>query len=183
MKGNYVALKLKTLTNPCLRCFYNAVFRRDRYRIIYFHALIDNFGFIYDMNYWLIKSEPNAYSWNDLVKLGRDHWDGVRNYQARNNIMEMKNGDQCFFYHSVSGKCIVGIAEVVREYYPDPTTDDPRWYVMDIAPVRMLKKPVTLEQVKVDKRLDQMMLVTHSRLSVMPVKKEEFDVIIELSEQ
>ncbi len=134
------------------------------------------------MNYWLIKSEPGTYSWDDLVQLGRDHWDGVRNYKARNNIMAMKVGDLCLFYHSVSEKSVVGIAEVVKEHYPDPTTDDNRWYVMDVIPIRKLKRPVTLAEVKADGRLDQMKLVTHSRLSVQPVKKEEFDIIIELSE-
>ena len=134
------------------------------------------------MNYWLIKSEPNTYSYNDLVKLGQDHWDGVRNYMARNNIMLMKKGDLCLFYHSIKEKAIVGIAEVVKEYYPDPTTDDDRWCVMDVIPLQKLKKPVTLAEVKADKRLDKMMLVTHSRLSVQPVKKEEFDIILEKSE-
>jgi predicted RNA-binding protein with PUA-like domain len=134
------------------------------------------------MNYWLIKSEPGTYSWDDFVKLGRDHWDGVRNYKARNNIKEMKVGDICLFYHSVKEKSVVGIAEVVKEYYPDPTTDDPRWYVMDVAPVRKLKKPVTLAEVKADGRLDQMKLVTHSRLSVQPVTEEEYGIILQLSE-
>ena len=135
------------------------------------------------MNYWLIKTEPGTYSWGDFVKMGRDHWDGVRNFKARNNIKAMKVGDQCLFYHSVTDKSIVGIAEVVREYYPDPTTDDHRWYVMDVVPVRKLKRPVTLAEVKADGRLDQMKLVTHSRLSVQPVSQEEFDIIMELSEQ
>jgi predicted RNA-binding protein with PUA-like domain len=134
------------------------------------------------MNYWLIKSEPGTYSWDDFVKLGRDHWDGVRNYKARNNIKEMKVGDICLFYHSVKEKSVVGIAEVVKEYYPDPTTDDPRWYVMDVVPVRKLKKPVTLAEVKADGRLDQMKLVTHSRLSVQPVTEEEYGIILQLSE-
>lgn len=135
------------------------------------------------MNYWLIKTEPETYSWEDFVKLGRDHWDGVRNFKARNNIKSMKVGDQCLFYHSVSEKSVVGIAEVVKEYYPDPTTEDHRWYVMDVVPLRKLKRPVTLAEVKADGRLDQMKLVTHSRLSVQPVTREEFDIILELSEQ
>ena len=135
------------------------------------------------MNYWLIKSEPETYSWDDFVKLGRDHWDGVRNFKARNNIKAMKVGDLCLFYHSVSEKAVVGIAEVVKEYYPDPTTDDHRWYVMDVVPVRKLKKPVTLAEVKADGRLDQMKLVTHSRLSVQPVTEEEYGIILELSER
>lgn len=135
------------------------------------------------MNYWLIKSEPGTYSWDDFVKLGRDHWDGVRNFKARNNIKAMKVGDICLFYHSISEKSVVGLAEVVKEYYPDPTTDDHRWYVMDIVPLRKLERPVTLAEVKADERLDQMKLVTHSRLSVQPVREEEYGIILELSER
>ncbi len=135
------------------------------------------------MNCWLIKTEPCTYSWNDFVKLGRDHWDGVRNFKARNNIKEMKVGDLCLFYHSVSEKSVIGIAEVVRECYLDPTTEDHRWYVMDVVPVRKLKRPVTLAEVKADERLSQMQLVTHSRLSVQLVRKEEFDIILEFSER
>lgn len=135
------------------------------------------------MNYWLIKSEPGTYSWDDFVRLGRDHWDGVRNFKARNNIKAMKVGDLCLFYHSVTEKAVIGIAEVVREYYPDPTTDDHRWYVMDVVPIRKLKRPVTLAEVKADGRLDQMKLVTHSRLSVQPVTEDEYGIILELSER
>ena len=134
------------------------------------------------MNYWLIKSEPNTYAWEDFVKLGRDHWDGVRNFKARNNIKQMKVGDLCLFYHSVNEKAIVGIAEVVKEYYKDPTTEDHRWYVMDIIPVEKLKRPVTLSEIKRDERLSEMQLVKYSRLSVQSVKKEEFDIIMELSD-
>lgn len=134
------------------------------------------------MNYWLIKSEPNTYSWDDFVKLGRDHWDGVRNYQARNNMKNMKVGDQALFYHSVNEKSVVGIAEVVREHYPDPTTDDDRWSVVDFVPVNQLKRPVTLDEIKADERLSDMVLVRNSRLSVQPVKAEEFDLIIGMSE-
>lgn len=135
------------------------------------------------MNYWLIKSEPNTYSWDDLVKLGRDHWDGVRNFKARNNIKQMKVNDLCLFYHSVNEKSVVGIAEVVKEYYKDPTTDDHRWYVMDVVPLRKLKRPVTLAEVKADDRLSDMQLVRYSRLSVQAVKKEEFDIVLEMSER
>lgn len=135
------------------------------------------------MNYWLIKSEPNTYSWDDFTALGRDHWDGVRNYAARNNMRAMKTGDLCLFYHSVNEKSAIGIAEVVREHYPDPTTDDDRWSVVDVVPVRKLKKPVTLAEVKADERLSNMQLVTNSRLSVQEVKKEEFDIILEISER
>lgn len=134
------------------------------------------------MNYWLIKSEPNTYSWDDFVKLGRDHWDGVRNYQARNNMKAMKVGDQALFYHSVHEKAVVGIAEVVRAHYPDPTTDDERWCVVDFVPVRPLKKKVTLDEIKADERFSEMVLVRNTRLSVQPVKVEAFDLIIGMSE-
>ncbi|KYG83364.1 EVE domain-containing protein [Roseivirga echinicomitans] len=134
------------------------------------------------MNYWLIKSEPNTYSWDDLVAKGTDHWDGVRNYAARNNMKEMKVGDLAFFYHSVKEKAIVGIAECVKEHYPDPTTDDDRWVVVDFSPKEKLKKPVTLEDVKADDRLQGMDLLRLSRLSVQSVKKEEFDIILEKSQ-
>lgn len=133
------------------------------------------------MNYWLIKSEPNAYSWDDLVKLGRDHWDGVRNYAARNHMKNMKVGDLALFYHSVNEKAIVGIAECVREYYPDPTTDDDLWVVVDFVPKEKLVRPVTLAEVKADERLSEMVLIKIARLSVQPVRKEEFDVILELA--
>lgn len=134
------------------------------------------------MNYWLIKSEPNAYSWDDLVKLGRDHWDGVRNYAARKHMMSMKEGDLALFYHSVNEKSIVGIVECVKEHYPDPTTDDDRWVVVDFVPKQKLKRPVTLDEVKAEESLSEMVLLKISRLSVQPVKKEEFDRIIEMSE-
>lgn len=134
------------------------------------------------MQYWLIKSEPNTYSWDDLVKLGQDHWDGVRNYAARNNMKLMKEGDLALFYHSVNGKEVIGIAKVVREHYPDPTTDDDRWVVVDFVPQEKLKKPISLETIKADSQLQEMVLVNNSRLSVQPVKKEEFDRVIALSE-
>lgn len=134
------------------------------------------------MNYWLIKSEPNEYSWDDLVKLGRDHWDGVRNYAARLHMKNMKVGDLALFYHSVNEKSIVGIAECVREFYPDPTTDDDRWVVVDFVPKQKLKRPVTLAEVKADERLSEMALIRISRLSVQPVSKEEFDIIMEKAE-
>lgn len=130
------------------------------------------------MNYWLIKSEPNTYSWDDFVKLKRDHWDGVRNYQARNNLQAMKKGDLALFYHSVNEKSVIGIAEVVKEFYPDPTTTDDRWVVVDVVPKQKLKNPVTLAQIKGDERLQDMVLVKNSRLSVQPVRKEEFDIVV-----
>ena len=134
------------------------------------------------MNHWLVKSEPNAYSWADFTQLGRDHWDGVRNYQARNNMKLMQVGDQVLFYHSVGPKEVVGIAEVVREQYPDPTTDDDRWIVVDLVPVRALKRPVKLQEIKADERLADIALIKQSRLSVMPLKEAEFSIIIALSE-
>lgn len=133
------------------------------------------------MNYWLVKSEPGAYSWDDFVKLGRDHWDGVRNYQARNNMKLMKVGDEVLFYHSVNEKQIVGIAKVVKEYYQDPTTDDERWVVVDLAPVRKLKKPVTLSQIKAEKGLDGFALIKNSRLSVMPVSNDQYHMLLKMS--
>lgn len=133
------------------------------------------------MNYWLIKSEPGAYSWDDFVKLGRDHWDGVRNYQARNNMKSMKVGDEALFYHSVNEKQVVGVAKVVKEYYQDPTTDDDRWVVVDLVPVRKLEKPVTLAQIKADEKLEGMALIKNSRLSVMPVSEVHYQVILDKS--
>lgn len=133
------------------------------------------------MNYWLVKSEPGAYSWDDLVKLKRDHWDGVRNYQARNNLKLMKEGDEVLFYHSVSEKQVVGIAKVVREYYQDPTTDDNRWVVVDLVPVRKLDKPVTLAQIKGDPKLENIALIKNSRLSVMPIEASHYEIILEKS--
>lgn len=133
------------------------------------------------MNYWLIKSEPSTYSWDDLVNKGPDMWDGVRNYAARNNLKAMRIGDLAFFYHSMNEKAIVGIAECTKEYYPDPTTDDDRWVVVDFKAKEKLKNPVTLEAVKADNRLTQMDLIRLSRLSVQVVTKEAFDIIISKS--
>jgi predicted RNA-binding protein with PUA-like domain len=133
------------------------------------------------MNYWLVKTEPGTYSWNDFVKLGTDKWDGVRNYQARNNLKLMRLGDEVLFYHSVNDKEVVGIAKVVREHYPDPTVDDDRWVVVDLAPVRKLNKPVTLVQIKEDERLDGLALIKNSRLSVMPVLRDHYDIILSKS--
>jgi len=132
------------------------------------------------MNYWLMKSEPSAYSWDDLVRDKKATWDGVRNFQARNNLKSMKKGDLAFIYHSNEGKEIVGIAKIVKEGYPDPK--DNEWIVVDIAPEKKLKTPVSLSQIKADKRLADMKLVRVARLSVQPVKKEEYDLVIALSE-
>ena len=130
------------------------------------------------MNYWLMKSEPNTYSWDDLERDKQTFWDGVRNYQARNNMKEMKVGDLALYYHSVNEKQVIGIAKIVKEFYQDPTTDDDAWVVVDIAPVEKFKRTVTLADVKADSRLSQMVLVKNSRLSVQPVRKEEFDIIV-----
>lgn len=132
------------------------------------------------MQYWLVKSEPEAYSWADLVKDGKTSWTGVRNFQARNNIRQMKQGDPVLFYHSVSEKAIVGLAKVAREAYQDPTTDDTRWQTVDLIPARDFKEPVTLDQIKKDSRLENMALLKQSRLSVMPLKPEEYDIILGL---
>ena len=132
------------------------------------------------MNHWLVKSEPHKYSWEKFNQDGRTFWDGVRNFQARNNLREMKIGDLVLFYHSNEGKEVVGIAKVVKESYQDPTTEDKNWLVVDLEPVETLKKPVTLEQVKADDRLKDIGLVRQGRLSVMALKAEEFDRIIEL---
>jgi predicted RNA-binding protein with PUA-like domain len=133
------------------------------------------------MNYWLVKSEPEKYSWEKFNQDGRTFWDGVRNYTARNNLREMKEGDLVLFYHSNEGKEIVGIAKVVKEAYQDPTTDDPNWVVVEISPVEPLKKPVTLASIKAEPALKDMQLVRLGRLSVSAVKREEFDKILEMS--
>lgn len=132
------------------------------------------------MKYWLVKSEPFKYSWQNFLDDGWTYWDGVRNYQARNNLKEMKNGDHVLYYHSNEGKEVVGVAEVIREYYQDPTIDDERWVVVDLKPVKTLKKPVTLQIINADIRLKDIALTKQSRLSVMPVKKKKYDIIISL---
>ena len=133
-------------------------------------------------SYWLVKQEPEAYSWDDFVKEGETYWDGVRNYQARNNLRAMKKGDLVFFYHSVSDKEIVGVAKVTREHYPDPTAKEGDWSVVDLAAANPMKKPVSLAQIKVDKSLEDIALIKHSRLSVMPITEAEFRRILEMSE-
>lgn len=133
------------------------------------------------MNYWLIKSEPFKYSWDQFVKDGVTFWDGVRNYAARNNLKAMKKGDLLFWYHSNEGLEIVGIAKLVKEFYQDPTTDEDAWVVVDVKPFKKLKKPVSLQQIKADERLQNMALVRLGRLSVQPLTKEEWDIIMEMS--
>lgn len=133
------------------------------------------------MNYWLAKSEPFKYSWDEFVKDKRTYWDGVRNYQARNNLREMAKGDLVLFYHSNEGMEVVGIAKVVKESYQDPTTEDDRWVVVDLKPVKALKNSVTLKQIKADPRLAEMKLVKQGRLSVSPVTEDEFNAVLEMS--
>lgn len=132
------------------------------------------------IQHWLVKSEPFKYSWEKFNKDGRTFWDGVRNYQARNNLREMKEGDLVLFYHSNEGKNVVGIAKVVKEFYQDPTTNDPNWVVVDLAPVQALANPVTLEQIKAEESLKDISLVRQGRLSVMPLRATEFDKILEM---
>ena len=130
--------------------------------------------------YWLAKSEPFKYSWADFVQDGSTYWDGVRNAQARNNLAAMKTGDLMLFYHSNEGKEVVGVAKVTREAYPDPTTDDERWLVVDFAPVVAFADAVTLATIKADPKLQEMQLVRRSRLSVVPVATSEFNHILKL---
>jgi len=130
--------------------------------------------------YWLLKSEPGAYSYDDLVRIGVDHWDGVRNYQARNNLRAMHAGDLALFYHSVDAKEVVGIARVVCEAYQDPTTADERWSAVDVEAVRAFEKPVGLDQIKGDSELADVALIRQSRLSVVPLSKAEFQRILVL---
>jgi predicted RNA-binding protein with PUA-like domain len=133
------------------------------------------------MNYWLIKSEPFKYSWEQFEKDGRTFWDGVRNYGARNNLRAMKKGDLAFWYHSNEGMEIVGIAKVVKEAYQDPTTEDPAWLVVDFKPFKKLKKPVGLAVIKADARLGDMDLVRLGRLSVQTVKPVEWQIVMDMA--
>jgi predicted RNA-binding protein with PUA-like domain len=132
------------------------------------------------MNYWLVKSEPEAYSWAQLVKDGKSAWTGVRNFAARLNLRAMKKGDLVCFYHSVSGKQIVGVARVAKEAYPDPTATDGDWSCVDLEPAKALKNPVPLDAIKADKALKEMKLLKQTRLSVSPLTLAEFARILEL---
>ena len=134
------------------------------------------------MNHWLVKSEPVKYSWDKFEKDGITFWDGVRNYAARNSLREMKKGELVLFNHSNEGMEVVGIAKVAKEHYQDPSSDDANWVAVDLKPFKKLKKPVTLAQIKAEKKLQGIALVRIPRLSVMPLKVEEFDYILELSE-
>ena len=132
------------------------------------------------MNYWLMKTEPGTYSWDNLEKDKKATWDGVRNFQARNNLKAMKKGDLSFIYHSGEDKAIIGIAKITKEFFPDPK--DKEWVAVEIEMEHKLKKAVTLAQVKADTRLTNMALVRSSRLSVQPVKQEELNLILKMSE-
>ncbi len=132
------------------------------------------------MVHWLIKSEPEVYSWDQLVKDKQTRWDGIRNYAARLHLRSMKKGDEVFFYHSNKGTEIIGIAVVTKEAYPDPTSSDPAWFAVDVKPLKKLLKPVSLEQIKKEKKLSAMALVRISRLSVQPVTEEEWKTIMKL---
>jgi predicted RNA-binding protein with PUA-like domain len=134
------------------------------------------------MAYWLVKSEPFKYSWDQFVADKQTYWDGVRNYAARNNLRAMKKGDKLFYYHSNEGLEIVGIAKVVKESYQDPTTDDEAWLVVDLAPVKKLKHPVSLAAIKVNKKLSNMALIRLGRLSVQPVTDDEWEEVLKMAE-
>ena len=134
------------------------------------------------MNYWIVKSEPEAYSWSQLVKDGQTAWTGVRNFAARNHLRAMKSGNGVFFYHSGEEKSVVGLARVVKENYPDPTANEGDWSCVDLVPEKALAKPVTLAQIKADKILKEMVLAKQSRLSVSPVTREQFERLSKLAE-
>src|SRR5436309_8515864 len=127
---------------------------------------------------WMVKQEPEVYSWDDFMRDGRTDWTGVRNFQARNNLKQMKVGDRVLFYHSSTGKCVVGIAEVAKAGYADPTADDPQWVAVDIKPVKPLKEAVPLAAIRYTAKLANLPLIRQSQLSVMPLTKEEFDTIV-----
>jgi predicted RNA-binding protein with PUA-like domain len=131
-------------------------------------------------NYWMVKQEPETYSWDTLVKDGKTDWTGVRNFQARNNLRQMKTGDRVLFYHSGKDKAVVGIAEVARAAYADPTADDPQWVAVDLKPVKALSAPVLLAAIRYDKRLSGLPLIRQSQLSVMPLTKDEFDSLVSM---
>ena len=134
------------------------------------------------MNYWLVKSDPETYGWDELVKEKETAWTGIRSYAARNNLRLMKKGDEVLFYHSNIGTCVVGIAKVSKEFYQDPTTDEVAWVCINIKPLKKLKNTVSLNQMKANSVLKNIQLIQIGRLSVMPVTKPEFDEVIKLSQ-
>lgn len=133
-----------------------------------------------ETRYWLVKSEPSAYSWSDLVRDNQTSWTGVRNFQARNNLRRMKKGEHVLFYHSVTDPSVVGISKVIKEAYPDPTAKEGDWSCVDLVPVRPLPSPVTLKEIKAEKELGEIALIKQSRLSVMPVTAKEYEQILQL---
>lgn len=135
------------------------------------------------MNHWMVKQEPSAYPWGQFERDGGTAWTGVRNFQARNNLRAMRRGDRVLYYHSVEGKCVVGVAEVAREAYPDPTAQEGDWSCVDLKPAGALKRPVGLEEIKAEPELAGVALLRQSRLSVMPLAKAEFDAILRLSKK
>jgi len=153
--------------------------------VITYYLLLFTFYFLlfnFQSMHWLVKSEPSKYSWDQFVQDKQTHWDGVRNYTARNNLKAMKKDDEVFFYHSNEGLEIVGIAKVSKEAYQDPTTDDTNWVVVDLKPVKKMKKAVTLATIKAEKRLEGIALVKLGRLSVCPITDAEWGIILELGE-
>ena len=134
------------------------------------------------MQHWLVKQEPEKYPWSQFVKDNGTYWDGVRNYQARNNLRAMKKGDHVFFYHSVSERAVVGVAKVTREAYPDPTAKKGDWSMVDLKPIKSMVEPVTLEQIKAESKLSEIALIKQSRLSVMPLRAPEFRRILQLGQ-
>lgn len=133
------------------------------------------------MNYWMVKQEPDSYSWDDFVKDGKTDWTGVRNYQARNNLRDMKRGDKVLFYHSNIGKEVVGIAKVTKTAFPDPTADDDKWVAVELSSEKPLKKPVGLDQIKANLALKDIKLIRQSQLSVMPLTKDEYEEILSMA--
>lgn len=133
-------------------------------------------------SHWLVKQEPETYSWSDFVSDGGTDWTGVRNYQARNNLRDMKTGERVLFYHSGKDKAVVGVAEVVKSAYPDPTADDEQWVAVDLKPIKALKNPVPLAAIRYDKRLSQLPLIKQSQLSVMSLTKDEFEILVATGE-
>ena len=134
-------------------------------------------------NFWLVKQEPSSYSWSDFVAEGETSWTGVRNYTARNNLRKMRKGDEVFFYHSGEDKAVVGIAQVTRTAYPDPTAKGDDWSTLDLAPIKPLRRPVTLHEIKSNPRLKEIPLVRQSRLSVMPLEERAFREILQMAGQ
>lgn len=134
------------------------------------------------MKFWLIKSEPFKYSWQQLLIDGRTYWDGVRNYQARNNLKAMQEGDRAFFYHSNVDLSIMGIVEICRTHYPDPTINDPRWVAVDVRPIVSLPNPVMLNQIKANPKLSNMEMLRQGRLSVSPVRDDEWEEILKMGQ-